>query len=110
MAKLVLGCGESTVPEVRNASNEPENWTLARVLWPNTTRELVEGSKAPGDRWCVLVDHVSDADLDADNATDCYRTVHDFDAAIVECQGVDSRDMVARNGAVDRMCHAGVIE
>lgn len=110
MSRLVLGCGESTVQAVRNADHDPENWVLARVLWPNTTRWLIEGSKAPGDRWCVLVDDANDVDLDRDHATDCYRTVNDFGAALAECQGVDPRDVAARNAAIDRMKRAGIIE
>ena len=109
MAKLVLGCGESTVEAVRNADNDPENWALARVLWPNTTREMIEGSKAPGDRWCVLVDNVSDADLDGDIATDCYETIYDFDAAVKACEGVDPRDATTVRETHENMRDAGFI-
>lgn len=109
MAKLVLGCGESSVEAVRNADNDPDNWILARMLWPNTTRWMIEGSKAPGDRWCVLVDDVDNVDLDRDHATDCYRTVHDFAAAVKACEGVDPRDVTARDETFTAMLDAGFI-
>lgn len=110
MSKLVLGCGESTVEAIRNADNDPENWVLARVLWPNTTREMIEDSKAPGDRWCVLVsDNVSEEDIDRDRAADCYETIHDFDAAVKACEGVDPRDATAVREAHEDMRNAGFI-
>lgn len=98
---LVLGCGESTIPAVRSADNDPENWTLARVLM----------HVPPATTWCVLVTaDVAESDLDADHATINYRTIHDFDLALGACAGIDPRDVTARNDAVDAMRAAGAIK
>jgi hypothetical protein len=97
---LVLGCGESTIDAIRSADNDPENWTLARVLMHTS----------PTATWCVLVDGaVEENDLDADHATINYRTVLDFDLALGACAGVDPCDVTARNTAVDAMRDAGAI-
>ena len=96
---LVLGCGESTIPAVREADNDPENWTLARVLM----------YVPPATTWCVLVTGVAESDLDADHATINYRTIHDFDLALGACTGIAPSDATARGAAIDAMREAGAI-
>lgn len=108
---LVLGCGESTIPAVRSADNDPENWTLARITLAANVRDLDAG-KAPGERWCVLVsaDDVDPADLDRDRAVAMWHTVYDFALALGACAGVDPRDVSASDAAVDAMRDAGAIK
>lgn len=108
---LVLGCGESTIPAVRSADNDPENWTLARITLAGNIRTL-DASKVTGERWCVLVraEDVDTADLDRDRAVVMWHTVYDFNLALDACEGVDPRDVTARNDAVDAMRDAGAIK
>ena len=99
---LVIGSGESTISSVREADNDPENWTLARILM----------HMPPPTAWCVLVpaDDVTESDLDADAATISYGTIHDFSLAVGGCAGVDPHDVTARNAAIEAMRAAGAIK
>lgn len=109
MNKLVFGCGESTIQAVREGDNDPENWTIARVLMHDRVHESIEVSKVSGERWCVLVEDVAEEALDADPAVIAYRTIHDFQLALGACQGVDPRDPALRNAAIAAMREAGAI-
>ena len=100
MAKLVLGCGESTIQVVREGDNDPENWTIARVLMHDRVHESIEVSEVPGERWCALVEDVAEEALDADPAVIAYRTVDDFNTALRVCTGFDPRDPALRNQAI----------
>ena len=80
MAKLVLGAGASSVSAIRSSDSDPENWELARVVFP---REFQEAQYMKPERWCVLVDDdVVESDLNADRATICYLDVLDLELAI----------------------------
>lgn len=107
---LILGCGGSSIPAVRDADNDDENWTLARVLMPEQVRTLVEQSKVPGERWCVLVAGVDPSDLDGDTSVIAYRTIYDFPAALGACLPGVERDVVLRAAAIEAMRAAGAIK
>lgn len=111
MSKLVLGCGESTVEAIRNADNDPENWTIAAVLFHQQWSEWQSGMGTNEPRWCVLVaDADADAnDLDVDRAVVAHHTVHDFDLALDSCRGFNPRDPVLRRAAIVVMRDAGAI-
>lgn len=107
---LVLGCGESTIPAVREADNDPENWTLARITLAANVRDL-DASKVTGERWCVLVqaEDVNTADLDCDRAVVMWHTVYDFALALGACAGIDPRDVAQCDAAIEAMREAGAI-
>jgi len=107
---LVLGCGESTIPAVRSADNDPENWTLAAVLFHRQWSEWQSGIGTNEPRWCVLVDDVAESDLDSDAAVVCYREIWDFDLALGACAGFEPRDPALRAGAIRAMRDAGAIK
>lgn len=106
-AYLVLGCGKSTIPRVRSADDDAENWTLARVLM----REHLPCEPAPGERWCVFVRGVAVSDLDSDPAVIAHRTILNFDRALTIARSV-ALDLSPDNvtAAVRSMLAAGAIE
>ena len=104
---LVLGCGESTTPAVRLAAdNDPENWTLVRVIGHLAIRDTEQRPE----RWCVLVTGVAKSDLDADHAVISYCEIFDFALALGACAGVDPRDVAQCDAAIDAMSAAGAIK
>jgi hypothetical protein len=92
---LVIGAGQSTVGAVRAGDNDPENWTIARVLFP----EHLERLAAREDRWCVLVE-ADESDLDRDSSVVAYRTIHDWHFALGACEGVPEREREAARMAM----------
>lgn len=101
---LILGCGESTIPAVRAADNDEENWTLARVL----LHAPMSAPHAP-ERWCVLVAGVTEDELDADHATIAYHSILDFKLALGACMGVNVREINQIRQAIAAMRAANAI-
>lgn len=102
---LVLGCGESTIPAVREADSDPKNWTLVRVLGHLAIRDTEQRAE----RWCVKVTGVAESDFDRDHAVISYCAVYDFALALGACAGVDPRDVAQCDAAIEAMREAGAI-